>query len=76
MVFEQLLDLIPSFRFGRIGILFLGFDAALFFKRNDVCPSFAIYRFFDVFIVVAAVGQHHHLFGIVGTDVVFKVNLF
>src|SRR5438552_11613608 len=49
------------------------FDAAGFTQGNNEVPAFVGNGLFDLFVVVAAIGQHQHLTPIVSANVVLQV---
>src|SRR5215475_5231630 len=70
MTTEKRVDVAPLSRFGGGEIERFRFDAAGFTQGDNEVPAFVGNGILDLFVVVAAIGQHQHLTPIVSTDIV------
>lgn len=76
MTAEKCVHVVPVVRFGGAQIERCRFDTAGFAQGDDEVPALVGNGLFDLFIVVAAVGQHHDLAPIVGAQVCLEVERF
>src|SRR6266487_2793433 len=70
MTTEKRVDVAPLLRWGGAQRERFRFDTAGFAQGDNEVPAFVGNGLFDLFVVVAAIGQHQHLTPIVGTDIV------
>src|SRR5262249_35211383 len=73
MMTEKRVDVAPLSRLRGGEIERFRFDAARFTPSDNALPAFVGDGLLDLFIVVAAIGQHEHLTPIVGTNIVLQV---
>ena len=73
MTTEKRVDVAPRSRWRGGEIERFRFDAARFAQGDNKVPAFVGNGLFDLFIVVAAIGQHQHLTPIVSTDIILQV---
>src|SRR6266571_9355738 len=73
MMTEKCVNVAPLLRFGSAQSERLRFNTAGLTQSDNEVPAFCGNGLFDLFIVVAAIGQHQHLSPIVSAKVSFQV---
>src|SRR5712691_538638 len=73
MTTEKRVNVAPLLRFGSTQSERLRFDTAGLTQGDNEVPALCSNGLFDLFIVVAAIGQHQHLSPIVSAKVIFQV---
>src|SRR2546428_8672284 len=73
MTAEKRVDMTPLLRVRGSQRERLGFDAAGLPQGNNAVPAFVADGLFDLFVVIAAIGQHQDLTPIIGANIVLQV---
>ena len=73
MTTKKRVNVAPLLRLGGAQSERFRFDTASLTQSDNEVPAFVGNGIFDLFVVVAAIGQHQHLTPIVSTDIILQI---